>query len=195
MAKGGGFERECAVLISKWWTEGERDDVFWRSDSSGARYTQRKKSGKDTAYQGGDLTFSDPIGEPLIKNWNIEIKTGYGSKTKIKDKDKTVVREIINLWDTLDIIDSQQKEPILLKMWAQCKRDAELTSRKPVLIFRRNRRKPCIMFSSKYVNHLWSVFGMYKTFTVMIVTPIDSCIIFCLKDFFEWIPDIRAALT
>ena len=85
MSKGGTYEGEIAKLLSKWWTEGERDDIFWRSDASGARFTQRKKSGKDTANQAGDLTFSDSIGEILIKNWNIEIKTGYAGKSKVKD--------------------------------------------------------------------------------------------------------------
>ncbi len=193
MAKGGGFERECAVLLGRWWTQGERDDIFWRSDSSGARFTQRRKKGKDTVNQGGDLTFSDSIGEQLIKNWNIEIKTGYSGRTKIKDL-KGNEKIIFNRWDILDIIDSQQKEPVILKMWAQCKRDADLTNRTPVLIFRRNGRKPCIMLSTTYVNMLWGIFGMYRTSATIMVTSEESCIIFNLSDFFGWIPDIRSAL-
>lgn len=191
--RGGSFEREIAKLLSKWWTEGERDDIFWRSDASGARFTQRKKSGKDTANQAGDLTFSDSIGEILIKNWNIEIKTGYAGKSKVKDS-KGNDKIILNRWDALDLIDSSQKEPILLQMWAQCKRDAGLTNRTPVLIFRRNGRKSCIMFTVKYLNHLFSLFGVYKTSTLMVITSLESCVIFNLNDFLEWIPNIRSAL-
>ena len=192
MGKGGGFEREVSCLLSNWWIEG-RDDIFWRSDSSGARFTQRKKAGKDTIHQGGDITFSDSCGEQLIKNWNIEAKTGYASKTKVVDakgKDKI----ILNRWDVLDILDSAQKEPILLTMWKQCKRDAELTNREPILIFRRNGRKPCIMFTSTYLNHLFGFFGMPSCPIIMIAIDNKNHAIFKLQDFFSWIPNIRSAL-
>jgi hypothetical protein len=49
MAKGSSFEREIAKLLSLWWSEGMRDDVFYRSHASGGRFTMRRKSGKDTA--------------------------------------------------------------------------------------------------------------------------------------------------
>ncbi len=191
--RGGGFEREVSVQLSLWWTEGKRDDIFWRSDSSGARFTQRKKTGKDTAYQAGDITCSDPIGEPLIKNWNIECKTGYSGKTKIINT-KGEEKIILNRWDSLDIVDSSQKIPVLLTMWNQCKRDADLTNRTPILIFRRNGRKSCIMFNSTYLAYLFGIFGMYRTVAVMIITEEESCIILNLQDFFNWIPDIRCSL-
>jgi len=183
-SKGNSFEREVGRILSLWWTEDARDDIFYRSHSSGGRFTVRKKSGKDTAFQGGDINFSDPIGKPLIENWNIECKTGYARRTK---------NNLIN-WDVLNLIDSQQNEPILIKMWNQCKKDAELTNREAILIFRRNRKKPCIMFSVKYMNYLFGIFGMHKTYAVIIVTPTESCVIFNIKDFFEWIPNIRLAM-
>ena len=193
MSKGGGAEREVSTLLSNWWIEG-RDDIFWRSDSSGARFTQRKKAGKDTANQGGDITASDSVGEKLIKNWNIEIKSGYSSKTKVLDI-KGNEKTLLNRWDVLDILDSSQKDPVLLKMWAQCKRDADLTHREPILIFRRNGRKLCIMFTSIYLNHLFDFFGMPSCPMVMFVIDNKSHAIFKLQDFFTWIPDIRSALT
>jgi hypothetical protein len=193
MGKGGDFEREVSRTLSLWWTENQRDDIFWRSDSSGARFTQRKKTGKDTANQGGDITFSDSLGEQLIKNWNIEAKTGYAGRTKVKDS-KGNDKVILNRWDVLDILDSSQKEPVLLTMWNQCKRDAELTNREPVLIFRRNGRKPCIMFTAKYLCHLFSFFGMTSIPTIMIVIDNKSHVIFNLQDFFNWIPNIKGAL-
>lgn len=76
MAKGGSFEREICKLLSKWWTGGERDDVFWRSSQSGGRATQRAKSGKTTYGSYGDVTAVDPIGEPLLKLFTIELKRG-----------------------------------------------------------------------------------------------------------------------
>jgi len=35
---------------------------------------------------------------------------------------------------------------------------------------------------------------MHKTHAVIIVTPTESCVIFNIKDFFEWIPNIRLAM-
>lgn len=183
MGKGGYFEREIARILSLWWTDGDRDDIFYRSHSSGARFTQRKKSGKDTALQGGDITASDPIGEPLIKAWSIEVKTGYGTPTKSG----------INRWDVLDFIDSQQKKPVLEKMWNQSDRDAKLTSREPVLIFRRNGRIPCIMFRSMYILKLRDLFGDNMGFHIIVRTTFNT-VLMSLSDFMEWIPDIRSAL-
>jgi hypothetical protein len=184
VAKGGNFEREIAKLLSLWWSEGARDDIFYRSHASGGRFTMRRKTGKDTALQGGDVTASDPIGEPLVKEWSIEIKTGYGKKTDTG----------INRWDILDFLDSRQKEPVLQKMWNQCTRDAELTNRNPVLIFRRNGRTPCIMFTTHYMlTKLQPFYGNIKKHRLIIKTTLD-CVIMSLQDFFEWIPSIKGAL-
>jgi hypothetical protein len=183
-SKGGNFEREIAKELSLWWSDGEREDIFYRSHSSGGRFTVRNKAGKDTALQGGDITASDPKGEPLVKAWSIEIKTGYGKKTKAG----------MTRWDTLDLLDSQQKETVIEKMWNQCCRDAELTNREPVLIFRRNGRRPCIMIQSSYIFKLQDYFGEI-IIKFMVIKLETSCIIMPLFEFFAWIPNIRAALT
>jgi hypothetical protein len=60
-----------------WWTKGERDDVFWRSAGSGAMAKTRSKVGKSTYGQYGDIQAVDPIGEPLLSVFTIEIKRGY----------------------------------------------------------------------------------------------------------------------
>lgn len=216
MAKGGSFEREIAKALSLWWTENTRDDVFYRSHASGGRFTSRRKIGKDTALQGGDITASDPIGEPLISEWSIEIKTGYSGKKKLKDASGEVIKvpvysskknekdKIIKWknkvmfvhWDVLDFIDSKQKEPILEKMWNQCNRDAKLTHRTPVLIFRRNGKTPCIMFETSYIlKTLDPHFNTYKGNLIRLYINNSSCSILSLQNFFEWIPDIRSALN
>ena len=79
MAKGGEYEREICKLLSKWWTFGDRDDVFWRTSNSGGRATVRKQQGKDTFGQTGDVQATDPIGQPLIDLCNIELKRGYSA--------------------------------------------------------------------------------------------------------------------
>ena len=81
MKKGSAFEREICKKISLWWSEGQREDIFWRTAGSGARATQRSKNKKKTYGQYGDVQAIDPIGEPLTKLCAIEIKHGYSKYT------------------------------------------------------------------------------------------------------------------
>ena len=175
--KGSNFEREIARDLSLWWSNGKRDDIFTRSDSSGARFTQRKKTDKDTAFQSGDIACSDPAGILLLELFSIEVKTGYGKK----NKDKIV------LWDVLDILDSDQKIPVIFSLWQQCENDAELANKEPMLIFRRNRRKKCIAFKRSYFSTLELWFGS----TDYPIIKLQEICIMNLNNFFNWIPDIR----
>lgn len=77
--KGSEFERYICREFSNWWTDGERDDIFWRSDTSGARAKFRSKQGKLTFGQHGDIQAIDPIGVPLTRLCTIELKRGYGN--------------------------------------------------------------------------------------------------------------------
>jgi hypothetical protein len=74
--KGSNFERQTCKELSRWWTNGKRDDVFWRSQTSGGRATQRLKSGKTTYGSYGDIAAVDPIGAPLLEMFTIELKAG-----------------------------------------------------------------------------------------------------------------------
>ena len=107
--KGGRFEREVSKQLSLWWTEGERDDVFWRSSQSGGRATTRAKGGKLTAGSYGDITALDSVGEPFLKYFCLELKRGYTKDT-----------------DVMALLDSNQKRPVLLQHWNQCERDRKL---------------------------------------------------------------------
>jgi len=214
MSKGGSFENEIAKALSLWFTDKKRDDVFGRSDCSGGRFTQRRKKGQDTANQAGDLTFNDAIGEPLIKIWSIEVKTGYAPKNKVKDADGDVIkipiyakvkkgeetkkpeeRVIIGwkdktavvLWDLLDLIDSRQTNPVLSMMWKQCVRDADESSRIPILIFRRNNRRPCICIRRSYYFSRDKYLGKINPDKIIFLNLNgDPVILMSLKTFFEW---------
>lgn len=76
-AKGAAFERAIAKRLSLWWTGWRRDDVFWRTASSGGRATRRQWEGQETRGQLGDLAATDPIGQPFIDLIHIELKRGY----------------------------------------------------------------------------------------------------------------------
>ena len=92
MGKGAKFEREISKALSRWWTEGERDDIFWRTSQSGGRATTRKKQGKSTKNQDGDICATDPIGQPLLDITTIELKVGYKS-WNIKELNDSIMRE------------------------------------------------------------------------------------------------------
>jgi hypothetical protein len=93
--KGSAFERQICKELSLWWTEGQRDDVFWRTSGSGARATTRGKRGSSTYGQYGDIAATDPIGEPLLKFVTIELKRGYNKATP---------------WDLLDAPEKAAKQ-------------------------------------------------------------------------------------
>ena len=80
-AKGNSFEREICKTLSLWWTGKKRDDVFWRTATSGGRAKVRSKQGDSTFGQYGDIQATDPIGQPLIDIATIELKRGYQSST------------------------------------------------------------------------------------------------------------------
>lgn len=80
-SKGSKFEREICKLLSLWWTDNKRDDIFWRTSGSGARAKTRSKTNRDTFGQYGDIQATDPIGQPLIDLCSIELKKGYSKHT------------------------------------------------------------------------------------------------------------------
>ncbi len=81
MAKGSEFERLFSRRLSLWWTDGSRDDVFWRTSNSGGRATARSHRGRTTFGQAGDIGATDPVGLPLLDIVTIELKRGYAKET------------------------------------------------------------------------------------------------------------------
>lgn len=94
--KGGAFERLICKQLSLWWSNGKRDDIFWRTAGSGARATTRSKRQLGTKNQYGDVQATDPIGQPLIDLCTIEIKKGYGRNS---------------YFDLLDKLPNETKQP------------------------------------------------------------------------------------
>ena len=81
MAKGSAYEREVCGLLSLWWTDGQRDDVFWRTHGSGGRANVRARRGRRTAGQYGDIGAVDDCGKALTDLLAVELKRGYNSDT------------------------------------------------------------------------------------------------------------------
>jgi hypothetical protein len=100
MAKGSQFERDFCKQLSLWWTEGETDEMFWRSSNSGGRATVRAKSGKSTKGQCGDVAAIHPDGVALIDLITFELKRGYSRSTihDVFDKPKTAATQTWESW-------------------------------------------------------------------------------------------------
>jgi hypothetical protein len=201
MAKGSSFENEVCKALSMWWTEGTRDDAFRRSQNSGGRYTTRKKSGKETLLQSGDITCKDSDGELLSKEWSIECKTGYSPRNKKKksvlvdgkEEQKTSI-SIVN-WCPSDVLDGSAAQTVFIRLWEQAWRDGELSNRKSVLIFRRPMRKPCIVITRQYFKYLTVYFGFPDAPYIEYHEGMHNLVAMGLKSFFSWIPNIRPSIS
>lgn len=138
MSKGSAYEREVCKLLSRWWTDGERDDIFWRSSNSGGRATVRKRQGKGTHGSYGDVAATDPIGEPLLKLFTIELKRGYSDCS------------------VLDLVDALPGTKLQIAAFIEQAATAAENAGTPywLLVHRRNRRLPLAIFPWEAVTHL-----------------------------------------
>lgn len=130
-AKGSSFEREICRQLSMWWTDGARDDVFWRSAASGSMATSRmRRKGKTTAGQHGDIQATDPIGKALTDFWSIELKRGYKQ------------------WSPFDVIDAKPdaaKQTFTKFVEQATEACTSSGAYAPMLIARRDRRDAVVM--------------------------------------------------
>ena len=182
MAKGSGkgsaFERKICKRLSLWWTDGERDDIFWRTAGSGARATGRAKQGKDTFGQYGDIQATDPDGQPLLDVCSIEIKVGYGK------------------YSLLDILDGSgnRENYQYIKFLKQSLEDAQKAKvRWNFLITKRDRGKEVICFPKDFYmtykercENLAKVDGI--DFAICFMYQGSHYYLMLLEDFLGWIP-------
>ena len=149
--KGSQFEREVAKELSLWWSEGKRDDLFWRTAGSGARATIRMKKGLRTVGSYGDIASTSSKGSALIRKVVFSLKKGYSRGN--------ISRRI----DILDIVDKAKKrKSLIVKFWEEVYHLADRLNKHPILIFRRDRSKGCIAFELDVFRrflHLKSVCG------------------------------------
>lgn len=141
-AKGSSYERELCTRFSLWWTNGQRDDIFWRSSGSGARAKVRGRAGANTAGQHGDIAAIDPIGKPFIDAFTVEIKRGYKGA---------------NVYDLLD-----KPHTAAVQLWEGFLAQAveshiQADSMSWLLITRRDRRQAFVWMPSKIYNCLCGV--------------------------------------
>lgn len=72
--KGSAFERKACKKLSLWVSDGQRDDLFWRTSQSGGRATIGLQHGSKRSAQAGDIGVIDSLGQDLIDKFVIECK-------------------------------------------------------------------------------------------------------------------------
>jgi hypothetical protein len=135
--KGGANERRIATKLSLWFSGGERDDIFWRTDS-GSRGTTRGRKGKKTANAQGDIVALDAVGIPLLDVWCIECKKGYSDKL-----------------DLLAMIDSRARHHEIITFWEQTLESAQAATAAPLVIIQRDRRKDVAVISQYMFDEMY----------------------------------------
>ena len=146
-SKGSAFERDFCKQLSLWWSDGERDDIFWRTAGSGARACTRRKTGRSTFGQCGDVQATDPIGQPFIDLFTIELKRGYSKDT------------FVSLFDALDNAAVQKYE----KFITQAVQDhTAANSFFWMLVTKRDRRKALLFIPYYFIKKLISTKSISK---------------------------------
>ena len=174
--KGGEFERNFSKLLSLWYTEGERDDIFWRTSQSGGRATQRRKSQVSTANSAGDVGYLDDLGKPFVDCTLVELKRGYSDEL-----------------DLLKIIDKpKNKRHTLLIWWAKAIDEAAQTGRDFVwLIIRRDFCEPAIVISNEMYYRVIKWNGKPNPDTLILTLSLTeeagALKIMLLDSFLDWI--------
>jgi hypothetical protein len=131
--KGSNFEREISKMLSMWVTEGNRDDVLWKSQNSGGRHTVRKKKNLETANQEGDITYTDELGKPFAELFCTECKN-------YKD---------LNIWSMIE-----DKNVGLLSFWnTLCK----IKTKKQFILIAKQNRKPTILLCEKKISQYFTI--------------------------------------
>jgi hypothetical protein len=191
MAKGGDFARDMAKEFSLYLTQMKIDDGVWLTEGSGARATNKRKAKQQTRLdQFGDITYTVPECKYWFDVFSVECKTGYAKKTKGK-KHVTLTH-----WSLMDMIDSHQKVSQFHEFWEQCLNDAIESKREPMLVFRRNRRTPCITFREDIFVAFTRRFGSPDFNYIILVTLFDplSIVTMNLRHFFDWTQQINESI-
>lgn len=172
--KGSSFERRVSKQLSLWWSQGEDDNIFWRSISSGAMATNRSKQGKATNAAYGDITYLEPSGEPLLRVFTFELKK-YSSL------------------DMMTLIDGKSTG-LLGKFWEKLLKECQEAKKagwgaSPAMVTSRNNRIPLMTIDYKMYLKLTDYCGAVKESLPMVAIRQNGFVTqtIRLRDFFDWV--------
>jgi len=135
-AKGRQFERDISRILSLWISDGINEDIFWRTDASGARATTKSKKGKSLPFGAGDIKHEEEEGKIFTDIFLVEVKRGYGEKI-----------------DFLNFIDKPKTKNIFLDWFNKAQKECDFHNKKvPLIIFKRNNGLICAAFSNVLYN-------------------------------------------
>lgn len=141
--KGSSFEREVAKNLSKWISNGERDDLIWRSAMSGGRATLQIKKGQTNLSQVGDLSAIDRAAHSFLDKFVCECKH----------------------YKSLDILAGMiHSRGNLFQFWDRLCKDSIHVKKLPMLIARQNRVPTLVLVSPIGTNLLSITRGRLATF-------------------------------
>lgn len=120
--KGSSFERFIAKDLSLWISKGIRNDIFWRTHSSGSLGTVGKRR-----LEYGDIMAIDDAGKPLTDNYNIECRHG----------------KVLNFKDLI----YHPKRSSLIQMIVEGRVNAENSQRQPLWILKEQSKEVMVMMN------------------------------------------------
>jgi hypothetical protein len=179
--KGPKYERRFCKDLSLWWTNGKRDDIFWRTASSGARATVRLKKGKRTADSYGDVKAEHELGKPLTKTTVFSLKRGYTGK-----KGKQSLRWA-SLLDIIDGLGTAKAIPAITKWWEELM-TVQIDSRRKrgFLVFKRDRKRGLLGMAPSVFNEIEKANGEYRGQYILVKAKPAILILLPVDDFFAW---------
>jgi len=172
--KGSSFERKMAKTFSSWYSRGERTDIFWRTEGSGARATNSRKRGNGILYSSsGDMRALDPIGEPLIRCYHFEFKcykfgTGIGYLFSLLGKNTN---------------------PTFWKQWDKTCEEAFETQRAPFYILKLDGHKELVFLRKKDFSPLYKYLRFKPQTRMDIKIDGENLVVFRLEEFLTIDPD------
>lgn len=124
--KGSHFERQVATALSLWWSNGDFDDLAWRTSGSGGRATRR--GGKRTMNHYGDIGPTSDDMTPFFRVFCVELKFGYSK------------------YSPYDMLDSLRGPGQLGKWWLKLSvTTLKSEARWPLMVWRRNGKKNIVI--------------------------------------------------
>lgn len=119
-AKGSGWERDIAKLLTKWITGSEKPYIFWRSPASGGLGTMKMAENVS-----GDIVAIRPEGTFFTDIFSVECKTGYPNACLFKH-----LRDV--------------KSNEIEQFWTQCSTGAREDNKSGMLIYKKKGNQPIV---------------------------------------------------
>ena len=161
--KGSAFERQVCKKLSLWVSNGQRDDLFWRTSQSGGRATIGLQSGTKRSAQAGDIGVIDSLGQDLIHRYVVECKH----------------------YESLDL----HRLPMgsggrFFKFWNEACEDARNHSKLPILIAKQNFLPTLLAVDAKGQKSANQALRPRKAI-YKLYSPVQGCYIYDFEEFLK----------